>query len=1137
MKVPISLVICILLTISLPAQKNNGDYAAISVLASGKWHIIKTVSEGVYKIDYNRLRELGFSNPAGVRIFGNNNGQLSYYNSDSQPDDLNEVAIDFIKGSDGVFNDGDFLLFFSAGTHRWEYDNLSENYIFNRHNYSDTAVYFVTEMAGEALPVYEDAIVTGPATYTTESFDLLFVKEEETANLIESGREWYQPLSPVFPVAINPGFNSLIPGEPLKYRLRVVGRSGVPSMFRLISGGETLLSVMVSEVNMASTTGTYARYGESQGILPYQPSPAYEIRFYNNGDSRASGWLDYLWLHGRAELAAIPNAPVFSDARSAGPGAVNEYKIKSQTASVNVWNVTDHRKPLKVEAAWDGTFVKFKSTADSVKRFVVFKNSEVPSANVSSIPINNQNLHATPPCDMIIITHPLFREQALRLAEIHSENDGLQSIIVTPSEIYNEFSGGIQDISAIRNYIRMVRNKHSASDHPLKYLLLFGDGSYQNKILPPKNPSFIPTWQTQNSNVITSSFMSDDFYGLLDDGEGESAGFLDIGIGRLPANDTSEATVMVNKIDKYINGSDQGNWRNILTFAADDEDGNLHMADAENLALLVSSVNPTLNLEKIYLDAFKQVVSASGQSYPDVNKAITDRIEKGTLIFNYLGHGNENGLAHERVVKTDDINSWRNTSRLPLFITATCEFSRFDDVDFNIITNKYEARTSAGEMVLKNPEGGAIALMTTTRVVFSAPNYILNRNIYQYMFENDAQGKPPRLGDIIRLAKINSGSGNNKRNFSLLGDPAIRLAFPWSGNAVTDSVNHRHISLPADTIKALAEITLSGHVSDIYGNVLDGFSGVIHTTVFDKPDVINTLANDGGFEMQFKQMNSVLFSGKTEVSDGKFIVKFLVPRDINYNYGNGKVSYYAYDSTLNITGYANDLIVGGFSNILKNDTTGPLIKLFLNDTLFKSGGLSDSEPILLAVISDSSGINTTGAGIGHDISMWINNATSNPAILNNYFESDFNSYTKGTIYYSVGRLENGQNSITLKVWDNYNNSSQETLFFVVGDDIKFILSDIINYPNPFTDLTRFSAGHNRPEEELNIEIGIYDLSGRKIKMMRKKSSSGGYVIEPVEWDRTADDGSRVSSGIYIYRITIMTGNNEIASGSGRMIIL
>ena len=1104
MKVLFTLVICTLITINLPAQKSNGDYGSNSVLASGKWHAIKTTSEGVYKIGFNRLKDLGFTDPSRIRIFANNTGQLSYYNSDPRPDDLVEVAIDFIKGPDGIFNEGDFLFFFVAGTHRWKYDKVTDKYKFYRHNYSDTAVYFITEIPGGALQQETTPAVAGTPSYTTESFDLLYIKEEETSNLIGSGREWYHPVSTTSPILINPGFNNLVPGEQIKYRIRVVGRSGVPSMFRLLSEGQTMLSLMVPEVNLSSTTGTYARYGESEGSLPYQSSPAYEIRFYNNGDSRASGWFDYLWLHARARLDISSGATVFSDARSAGPGLINEYRIRSLSSAVTVWDVTNHERPAKIEYTWDGTFITFKAKADSVKRFVAFKNTEVPSIEVSSKPLANQNLHAISPCDMIIVTHPLFLEQARRLSEIHFANDGLRCEIVTPFEIYNEFSGGIQDISAIRNFLRMVRDKHLASDNPLKYLLLFGDGSYQNKMLPPKNPNFIPTWQTQNSNVVTSSFMSDDFYGLLDEGEGESAGFLDIGIGRLPATDTSEARILVNKIEKYINGSDKGTWRNTVTFAGDDEDGNLHMADAENLALLASSVNPSLNIEKIYLDAFKQEVSANGQSYPDVNKAITDRIEKGTLIFNYLGHGNENGLAHERVVKRDDIASWQNSSRLPLFITATCEFSRFDDVDYNIITRNFDTRTSAGEMVLLNPEGGAIALMTTTRVVFSAPNYILNRNIYQYMFENDAQGNPPRLGDIIRMAKINSGTGNNKRNFSLLGDPALRLAFPWNGKALTDSVNHKHISLPSDTVKALSEITLAGHVTDFYGNTMDEFSGVIHTTVYDKPKEAKTLANDGGFEMEFKQMNSVLFSGKTEVLNGHFSVKFIVPRDIDYNYGNGKISYYAYNSTLNVSGYTDDLIVGGFSNNVRSDTTGPTIELFLNDTLFKAGGISDSEPILMAIISDSSGINTTGAGIGHDITMWINDESNLPAILNNYFEADFGSYTKGTIRYSVGSLEPGQNRITLKAWDNYNNSTQETLFFVVGDDIKFILNDIINYPNPLTEITRFMAGHNRPDEELHIEIGIYDMSGRKIKLIRETSPPGSYMIQPVEWNRTSD---------------------------------
>jgi hypothetical protein len=1133
----IAVAISILIPVTLLSQKGNDDFAQSSLLASGKWHTIKTTNEGVYKITYADLMALGFSDLSRIRMFGNNQGQLSYYNDDPSYDDLREIAIDISKGTDGIFNEGDYLLFYSTSTHRWRYDKLMDRYLFSRHNYSDTSVYFITEMAGEAKSVTTATPIALTPSYSTNAYDVLYIKEEESVNIISSGREWYQPVSPMKAVEISPGFQSLIPDEPIRYKIRVVGRSGVPSMFRLTSSGETLLSLMVAEVNMFNTTGTYAKYAEAEGTLPYQPSPAYELNFFRNGEPLAEGWLDYFWLHGRAELAAGQNTLIFSDARSVGSGLVNEYTIKSASAGVTVWDVTDHEKPVIVPATFDGTYIRFLATADSLKRFALFRSANVPAAKISLMPLPNQNLHATEPSDMIIIAHPWFEKYAEQLADIHYHNSGLVSHIVTPSQIYNEYSGGIQDISAIRNYVRMVWKRHENSERPLRYLLLFGDGSYQNKIQPPDNPNFIPTWQTQNSNIVVSSFMSDDFYGLLGEGEGESTGFLDIGIGRLPVSDTLQASILVNKSDLYLNGSDPGVWRNMITFVADDEDGNLHMSDAENLASLVSSVNPALNADKIYLDAFRQVTSINGQTYPEVTKAINDRIEKGTLIFNYLGHGNELGLAHERVVKTSDINSWKNISRLPLFITATCEFSRYDDVEYNLITRDYVGKTSAGEMALLNPTGGAIALMTTTRVVFSAPNYILNRNIYQYAFGRDAEGNPPRLGDIIRLAKINSGSGNNKRNFSLLGDPALRLAYPWEAAVITDSINGRHFSTPADTIKALAEVTISGHIEGYDGSLLNNFTGVLNTTIYDKPVTITTLANDGGQKMEFNLLNSVLFSGKTMVTNGRFSVRFIVPRDIDYNYGKGKISYYTFDGEKHATGFNNEILIGGFSDRVRTDTTGPVIRLFLNDTLFRPGGISDSEPVLLATLSDSSGINTTGTGIGHDVTMWINAEINNSVVLNNWFEAGFNNYMEGTIRYPVGVLSPGQKSITLKAWDNYNNSSQETLYFVVGDNVSFVVTDVINYPNPFTHSTRITAGHNRPDDNLHIEINIYDQSGRKIRMIRTTSPSGGYQLAPVEWDRTAEDGSLVGGGTYIFRITVSTGNSEIATGSGRMIIL
>jgi hypothetical protein len=580
-----------------------------------------------------------------------------------------------------------------------------------------------------------------------------------------------------------------------------------------------------------------------------------------------------------------------------------------------------------------------------------------------------------------------------------------------------------------------------------------------------------------------------------------------------------------------------GNWRNTITIAADDEDGNTHMMDAEGLYTLLNTTYPDFNIEKIYLDAFKQVTSVNGQSYPDVERAINDRINSGCLIFDYLGHGNEIGLAHERVVKTEDINSWRNGSKLPLFITATCEFSRFDDIEISPINNEMSGKTSAGEMVILNRDGGGIALMTTTRVVYSAPNYTLNRNILYYAFARDTDGSAFTLGDIIRNAKLNSGNGMNKRNFLLLGDPAVKLDYPWHGKVVTDSINSVLVSQPHDSLKALALVKVSGHITDNNDILMSDFNGIVTPTVFDKSKKIKTLANDGGQVMEFDLRNNVLFSGKTQSEGGRFSFSFIIPKDIDYSFGNGKISYYANVGETDMGGSYSDIIVGGFSNGTIGDETGPVIKLYLNDTLFRDGGMCDNNPLLLAVIEDSGGINTTGSGIGHDLTAYIDNDRNRSFVLNNYFETDLNNFKKGNVVYPLSDLTGGDHSITIKAWDNFNNSSQAELKFVVKTNEGFIINNLINFPNPFTDETNITAEHNRPDENLSVRIFIYDMSGRAVKVIETSMPSTGYRLQPVIWDGTGNGGKRCGRGIYPYTITITTTNGETAKASGKMIIL
>jgi hypothetical protein len=738
---------------------------------------------------------------------------------------------------------------------------------------------------------------------------------------------------------------------------------------------------------------------------------------------------------------------------------------------------------------------------------------------------------------MIIVTHPLFSAYAEKLADIHRNSDGLISQIVTPQQIYNEFSGGIPDIAAIRNFLRMKYLKQKGSLHPLKYLLLFGDGSYENKTPPPNNPNFIPTYQSQNSNVVVSSFTSDDFYGLLDDGEGEAEGTEDIGIGRLPVSDTTQAGIVLSKIKKYLDPANNGAWKNVICLTADDEDGNAHMSDAEGLASLLEDSVPAYNVDKIYLDAFKQTTTVNGQSYPEVNKAINNRINSGCLIFNYTGHGNEYALAAEGVVKTEDINSWKNGGKLPLFITATCEFSRFDDIELNLATKKMTGKPSGGEMILLNKDGGGIALMSTTRVVYSAPNYDLNRNIFACAFNHDAAGNSMRLGDIIMIAKNNSGSGPNKRNFTLLGDPALKLAYPYHGKVITDSINNKSVYNNIDSLKALSLITVAGHVEDPDGNLMNTFNGVVSPIVYDKASKIKTLANDGGQSMTFNLRNNILFSGKTIAKEGLFKFTFIVPRDIDYTFGSGKISYYAYDDEKDMTGSFRDIIVGGFSKILLNDTLGPDIKLYMNDTLFRNGGITDSNPMLLAILNDQGGINTTGSGIGHDITGYLDNESNNTFVLNSYFEDDFDNYMKGNIRYNLSGLSEGSHTLTIKAWDNFNNSSEKTISFQVVKGEKFILRNLLNYPNPFLNETNITLEHNRPDSELDVTINIFSIDGRIMKIIKTKVEPSGYTLSPVVWDGKDEAGRKAGRGMYPYTVTVVTGNGEIARVSGRMIIL
>ncbi|PLX05371.1 MAG: hypothetical protein C0594_07660, partial [Marinilabiliales bacterium] len=529
--------------------------------------------------------------------------------------------------------------------------------------------------------------------------------------------------------------------------------------------------------------------------------------------------------------------------------------------------------------------------------------------------------------------------------------------------------------------------------------------------------------------------------------------------------------------------------------------------------------------DKIYIDSYVQETTPGGQRYPEVNNAINSSIEKGTLIINYTGHGGEVGWAHERILENSDINEWVNSNKLSVFVTATCEFARYDD----------PGRTSAGELVFLNPKGGGISLFTTARATFGGSNLSLNRGFYKYAFEKK-DGEHYAMGDLIRLAKLESTSSTNDKKFVLLGDPALKIAYP-TYQVQTTSINQADEKTSSDTLQALSRITIEGMITDELGNKVSSFNGELHSIVFDKESEVTTLGQDETSSVStFMLRNNTIYNGLTDVQDGEFSFSFIVPKDISYNYGKGKISYYAQSKDSDASGFNLDIVIGGFNANSPEDDKGPEILLYMNDTTFRDGDITHENPVLYARDYDESGINTVGNSIGHDITAILNANTEKPYKLNEFYESDLKGYQSGTVTYPFSNLEPGEHEVKFRIWDVHNNSSEATLKFVVIDREQISIQNAYNRPNPFVNETWFEYNHNQANETVDVEIQIFDLNGRLVTTLQQYNVSSGFYPSPIRWDGTAENGNMLSGGIYIYRVQLRDVNGSTTSTVKKLVI-
>ncbi|MDD4108505.1 MAG: type IX secretion system sortase PorU, partial [Prolixibacteraceae bacterium] len=782
-----------------------------------------------------------------------------------------------------------------------------------------------------------------------------------------------------------------------------------------------------------------------------------------------------------------------------------------------VWDITDLFNIREVPLRQDGNTVKGRYRTDVIREFAAFNPDGIFPEPEFTGETENQNLHGLKTPEFLIISHPGFLTQAVELADFHREKDGMTVEVVSADQLYNEFSSGRKDAAAIRNFIKMFYDRKEG----LKYVLLFGDGSYDNRNLGKSGSGFIPAFQSENSLNPVQSFVSDDYFVILDDNEDLITGSVDLGIGRLPVSSSYQAEVVINKIKNYYSGNALGKWRNTVCFFADDEDGGMHMSDSEKLTGQLNDNHGEFITKKIYFDAYKQVTGPGGESYPGVTEDINKAVKEGALILNYIGHANERFMADEKVLDVSHINSWSNFNRLPIFVTATCEFSRFDGHE-----------TSAGEYILLNPTGGGVGLFSTTRLAYAISNFQLSRSFYNFVFESDENGQPYRLGDIMRLAKINTISSVNKRNFSLLADPALRLSYP-DYDVVTTEINGMDAESEVDTVGAMQLVTVSGIITGIDGAKVPDFNGKLIPTVYDKATMVKTLGNAGQTPVEFKVMENIIYNGEAEVINGEFTFSFVIPKDISYNPGQGKIVYYADNGETDANGVFDNFIIGGAGSQI-TDNLGPDIQLYIDSPEFADGDQVNKNCMLLANIFDDNGINTVGSGIGHDITAILDNDYSNVMVLNDYYRSDPGDYKGGTVRFPLRNLSVGKHTLRVKAWDVANNSSEASIEFLVQDN--FSITSVSNYPNPVSEYTYFTFEHNESDSSFDVIIEIFDLNGRRIDYFKNYTGSDGLKSNPVRWNLTRDD-LKLRSGIYFYRITAKNSEGKITSESGKMEVI
>jgi len=1112
---------------SLSAKKNrttttNSEFNQISnsVLATGEWYRFYVLQSGVYILNKNFFAQLGINpnvvDPRKIKIYGNGGRMIPLKNSDYYPADLKENAIQVIGESDGVFNDPDYVLFYAEGVDQWNSDSQTTNNL-----YDSKSFYYINVQGEDGKRIQTNIEPTNASTTAITTFDDYQYHEVDNVNIVRLGRRWF---GEEFDGTNDQDFNFSIPNidtsVPVNLKIYTAAISFIGTTFTAKANGQAAGTLSIAPIGGSRK----AEWKELITTIPASENIKISLSYNNNGVPDAKGYLDYIILKSKRFLKGYGKQFAFQyDAAATGSG-IGEYQFTNAASIQQIWDITDLFNVTKIENPNQNTF-SFKSNLGEIRKYIAVAGNDYyyPLRDAQSR-VFNQNIKGTifnnaqgqfEDIDYLIITPASLAAQAEKLANFHRQYSNLNVKVAVLENIYKEFCSGKQDIGAIRNFVKYVYGNASSSDRRVKYLNLFGDASYDFKNRISNNTNVVPIYHALNSYTVDpSSFASDDYFGLMDDNEGNvdlSQEGLDIAVGRMIGNNVIQADQLVNKVIDYYDIKSYGNWRNNLVVVADDADESgdrTLQSNINNMADAIVAQKPFMNFKKILLDSYVQETSAGGSRYPKARKDIFEAFEKGALVFNYLGHGGEDGLSQERVWEKSDGQNLRNRYKYPLFITITCEFSRFDN----------PFRPTAGEYTYWNPSGGAISMITTVREIFQSTGERFNDTLSSYLFSYGSN-EYPSIAEALRLAKNDFAPRTDVVFY--LGDPALMLAIPKPRINLT-KVNDVPIAGAIDDFKSLAYVKLSGEVTDENNNPLPAYNGELAVQVFDKNIIRSTLNNDNNSPpINFSILGETIFRGNATIKNGQFDFGFVVPRDITIAPGNGRISFYSKRGQIlfDKTGYNNTIRVGGINLNAAADNIAPKVRLFMNDQNFISGGITNASPIFLAYLEDENGINTA-SGIGHDIVAILDGDENNPYKLNDYYETELDNYKKGKVKYPFRNLSKGLHTITFKAWDVYNNLvTAEIQFLVLGDE-SIQITNVLNYPNPFVNYTQFWFSHNKPFEPLEVQVQVLTITGKLVWTKNQIITTDGFLSREITWDGKDDFGDKIGKGVYVYKLTV-----------------